>query len=207
MSKSTRYVKNSKKPTNIKKCRRSGRQMPLYLHILPVLLYVLTACKVFNEYYLSRNEMITMLIVIPAIYVVLANISWKIYYTRALEGASINSIDKMSGEEFEDYLALLYKKNGFEVRMTPKTCDFGADLLLKDPKTGLKICIQAKRYRGLVGEEAVQQTLSGREYYKCDKAMIITNSHYTDAAKKLAKSCDIAMIDRFKLGTKKMYQF
>lgn len=134
-----------------------------------------------------------------------AAVIWYVRYRVMLSGASIERIDKMGGEEFEDYLATLYRKHGYWVKMTPKTCDFGADLLITDKKTGKKICVQAKRYRGLVGEAAVQQTLSGREYYKCDSAVIITNSHFTDAAKALAKKCDIKIIDRYKLGKEDMY--
>lgn len=130
---------------------------------------------------------------------------WKIYYRKILLGASIKKIDRMTGEEFEEYLALLYKRHGFDVKMTPKTCDFGADLIITNRKTGKKICVQAKRYRGMVGEAAVQQTLSGREYYSCDGAVIITNSHYTDAAKALANKCGIRMIDRFSIGKEQMY--
>lgn len=155
---------------------------------------------------LSARYLMTTVIACAMTYLVIA-IAWKINYRIMLSGASIDRIDRMSGEEFEDYLAVLYKKHGFDVKMTPKTCDFGADLLLTDKRTGKKICVQAKRYRGLVGEAAVQQTLSGREYYSCDEAMIITNSHYTDAAKSLAKKCGIKMIDRFSLGKEQMFLF
>jgi restriction system protein len=190
-----------------KKDPRKGRGAPTFITILPLIL----ACLIFYNKVLVRGEDLLNTLIQVAIIIVVLNvlieIGWKIYYTQVLLGADIKKLDAMTGEEFELYLAAQYKKHGFKVQTTPKTCDFGADLLLVDPKTNLKICIQAKRYRGLVGEEAVQQTISGKNYYDCDKAMIITNSHYTDAAKKLAKKCDIAMIDRFTLGTSKMYTF
>ncbi len=190
-----------------KKDTRKGRGAPVIITILPM---ILAGIIFYNKVLVRGADTLSTLIQVTLIVVilnVLIEIVWKSYYTHVLLGADIKKIDVMSGEEFELYLAAQYKKHGFKVQTTPKTCDFGADLILIDPKTKQKICVQAKRYRGLVGEEAVQQTLSGKNYYDCDKAMIITNSHYTDAAKKLAKKCDIAMIDRFTLGTNKMYTF
>ena len=187
-----------------KKGKRSPSDVPIWANIAVVLEFIVILMLTFPN--ITTEGIITTTIICMITYICLA-VLWKLYYRKMLAGATIQKIDKMSGEEFEDYLAVLYRKHGFDVKMTPKTCDFGADLLLTDKKTGLKICAQAKRYRGIVGEAAVQQTLSGREYYKCDKAIIITNSHYSDAAKALAKRCGIKMIDRFTLGKEEMYLF
>ena len=208
-----KYPRNYQKSQNRgkykpKKDKRSGKQAPTILYLLPILISaVILFLAIKNGDTLEQIlNVLKGCLIFSVIIVVAISIIWKIIYRNMLLGADIKKIDNMTGEEFEEYLALLYKSKGFVVKMTPKTCDFGADLLLTD-KDGTKICIQAKRYRGLVGEAAVQQTLSGMNYYDCDKAMIVTNSHYTDAAKALAKKCNIKMIDRFKLGTNKMYEF
>jgi len=39
-------------------------------------------------------------------------------------------IDEMKGEEFEDFLATCFKRIGYHVEQTPRTNDFGADLIL-----------------------------------------------------------------------------
>ncbi len=201
----SKYTKNNKvrqfKPL---KKRRDPSSVPFWLRSMVILEFA--ALILFRFDYLSTKYLLQVIIACIITYMVII-IYWKVRYRIRLAGATIQQVDKMTGEQFEDFLAICYRKRGFEVQTTPKTCDFGADLLLKDPKTGQKICIQAKRYKNLVGEEAVQQTLSGREYYKCDKAMIITNSHYTDAAKALAKKCNIKMIDRYSLGKEQMYMF
>ncbi len=202
MKKYTNYKKKGQyKPNNKKK---SPSEVPWWGGVIVVVEFF--TMFLMNIESLTINYFIATLIVCSVTYLIIA-ILWKIRYRVMLAGATIDKIDRMSGEEFEDYLAVLYRKHGFEVKMTPKTCDFGADLLLTDKKTGKKICAQAKRYRNLVGEAAVQQTLSGREYYGCDEAIIITNSHYTDAAKALAKKCGIKMIDRFSLGKEQMFLF
>lgn len=204
-----KYKNNYKKGQNgakyvDKKPKKNPSRLPFYLKPIPILLLVVMMMLSYPDYTIEKFTY--MVLVCFAVYIVIL-ILWKVNYRRMLAGASIERIDKMSGEEFEDYLALLYRKHGFEVKTTPKTCDFGADLIVTDKKKGTKVCVQAKRYRNLVGEAAVQQTLSGWQYYDCDKAMIITNSHYTDAAKALAKKVGIIMIDRYSLGTEKMYLF
>lgn len=196
--------KNRKSPNKANFKKKSPSDVPIWGKLIVIAEFIFLFLLRIAE--LTMNYLIFTVVLCAVTYIVIA-ILWKVSYRKKLAGASISRIDKMSGEEFEDYLAILYKKHGFEVEMTPKTCDFGADLLLTDKKTGKKICAQAKRYRGLVGEAAVQQTLSGREYYSCDEAIIITNSHYTDAAKALAKKCGIKMIDRFSLGKEQMYLF
>ena len=120
-----------------------------------------------------------------------------------LAGSTLRKIDRMSGEEFEAYLGLLYDRKGYRVRYTPGSTDFGADLLLK--KKGVKTVVQAKRYQNTVGEAAVQQALSGKGYYDADQCVVITNSYFTPAAEALARRTGVTLIDRDLLGTGKMY--
>ncbi len=120
-----------------------------------------------------------------------------------LAGSSLRKIDKMTGEEFEAYLGLLYDRKGYKVRYTPQSSDFGADLLLK--KKGVKTVVQAKRYKNPVGEASVQQALSGKGYYDADQCVVITNSYFTPAAEALAERTGVTLIDRELLGTKQMY--
>ena len=119
-----------------------------------------------------------------------------------LAGSSLRKIDRMSGEEFEAYLGLLYDRKGYKVRYTPASTDFGADLLLK--KKGVRTVVQAKRYKNAVGEAAVQQALSGKEYYEADQCVVITNSYFTPTAEALAERTGVTLIDREQLETRRM---
>ena len=120
-----------------------------------------------------------------------------------LAGSSLRKIDKMTGEEFEAYLGLLYDRKGYKVRYTPASTDYGADLILKNK--GVRIVVQAKRYKNPVGEASVQQALSGKGYYDADQCVVITNSYFTPAAEALAERTGVTLIDRELLGTKHMY--
>jgi restriction system protein len=78
------------------------------------------------------------------------------------------------------------QQEGFEdVCRTPKTGDQGADLLVK--KDGRKIAIQAKRYTGSVGNEAVQEIVGALEFYGADEGWVITSGTFSPSARALAQ--------------------
>lgn len=107
---------------------------------------------------------------------------------------TLKRVDRMEGTEFEAYLGYLFRKEGYRVRMTKATGDFGADLILYDGKK--KIAVQAKRYEKPVGVSAVQQVLAAKQFYECDEAMVVSNREYTRQAKQLAAVSDVVLIDR-----------
>lgn len=103
-------------------------------------------------------------------------------------------VDTMSGVEFENFVANIFRRNGYRVRTTATTGDFGADLILSG--NGERICVQCKRYQKPVSLKAVQEVTSAKSFYNCGSAVVITNSHYTDAARQLAKSNSVVLYDR-----------
>lgn len=103
----------------------------------------------------------------------------------------------MTGEEFEEFLGMLFKKRGFKVTYTKTSGDYGADLILQDREN--TIAVQAKRYAGSVGVKAVQEVIGALKMYDATEAWVITNSYYTKQAQKLAESNDVYLIDRDEL--------
>lgn len=110
---------------------------------------------------------------------------------------SIEEIDKLGGVQFEDFLEHLFTLKGYKVERTPVTGDFGADLILN--RQDEKIAVQAKCYSNSVGVDAVQQALSGKAYYKCRHAMVITNNKFTRNARKFANTTKVELWDRERL--------
>lgn len=108
--------------------------------------------------------------------------------------SGIYDIDNMKGEEFEEYLKLLYQKLGYNVSTTPRSGDFGADLVLK--KDEKKIVVQVKRYSKSVGIKAVQEIIPAIRHYNASDAWVITNSTFTSPAIQLAKTNNVLLIDR-----------
>ncbi len=110
----------------------------------------------------------------------------------------VKELTKLTGTEFEDYLAELFKSHGYQVEITPITGDYGADsILLKDKQ---RIAVQAKRWVGSVGVGAVQEALSGMAYYRCDRAWVVTTGNYTTNAVELAKQSNVSLLGHNELG-------
>ena len=110
----------------------------------------------------------------------------------------VDELKKLSGTEFEDYLAQLFKSQGYQVEMTPSTGDYGADLILH--KDQQRTAVQAKCYTGSVGVTAVQEALSGMAYYRCHSAWVVTTGNYTTNAVELAKQSKVRLFGRNELG-------
>lgn len=113
---------------------------------------------------------------------------------------SIHDIDMMNGTEFEQFVALLFKKMGYLAKTTKASADQGIDVIAE--KMGKKIGIQTKCYSDKVGNSAVQQVVAGLSHYNCSKGIVITNNYFTDAAKVLAQSNNVILWDREKLNEK-----
>ena len=118
-------------------------------------------------------------------------------HIKRLKKSGIADIDKMSGEQFEHYLACLFKSQGYTVKVTRSVGDFGADLVLE--RQGNKIVIQAKRHGKNIGIEAVQQVYSSKNYYGASEAWVFFNRGYTKSAVNLAKANDVKLIGRNEL--------
>jgi len=106
----------------------------------------------------------------------------------------IPDIDAMSGYQFEVFLASLFRAKGYFVKQTGKTGDFGADLVIERGK--IRAVVQAKRWSGSVGSEAIQQVVAAMAPYRANSAIVITNSTFTSHAQALAKANDVILWDR-----------
>lgn len=122
----------------------------------------------------------------------------------AIRDASTTDVHKMTGVEFETWVAKILKENGFQnVRGTPAIGDQGADIIVE--KNGRNIIIQVKRHKGTVGNKAVQEVISAIQYYGGDEGWVITNSTFTPSAKALAQKSNIKLIDGKALSLIKDY--
>ena len=91
---------------------------------------------------------------------------------------------------FEEVVADLFESKGFKVKLTSRSKDFGADFIAW--KNGEKIACQVKRYHknNKVGVKDLNQVLGAKDYYNCNKAMLITTSSLTYNAWELANNVD-----------------
>lgn len=112
--------------------------------------------------------------------------------------AKAAELDQLGGLEFEEFLAGLFRAQGYAAKLTPTSGDYGADLILS--KDGQRIAVQAKRYVGSVGVGAVQEALSGMAYYNCQAAWVITTGVFTANALELAQKSGVKMVGRSEIG-------
>lgn len=119
-------------------------------------------------------------------------------WQRQFGAAQAAELDQLTGVEFEEFLAGLFRAQGYAAELTPTSGDYGADLILS--KDGRRIAVQAKRYMGSVGVQAVQEALSGQAYYQCHTAWVITTGAFTTNALELAQKSGVQMIGRSDIG-------
>ena len=111
---------------------------------------------------------------------------------------SAQELANMNGPQFENYVGRRLKEYGYtKIKVTQTSGDFGADVIAVN-SNGETVCIQCKHYSQPVGIKAVQEIYSAKQYYGCQKAMVITNSTYTQAAIDLAKSTGVDLWANFR---------
>lgn len=115
---------------------------------------------------------------------------WRYYHSLS----SVMDVSQMTGKQFEEFLARLFRSMGYsEIRMTPSN-DQGGDIVCISPE-GVPTVIQAKRWNGSVGNKAVQEVLGAMRHYECINGVVVTNSTFTSAAIQLASSADVTLHD------------
>ena len=119
-------------------------------------------------------------------------------YTRWLRFADMDALDRMTGIEFEHALAQLFTDLGYGAVVTQASRDYGADVVLS--RGGQKIVVQAKRYVGTLGLDAVQEATAARLHYGAVRAIVVTTSAFTGPAQNLAQTTGVELWDRQRLN-------
>jgi len=109
----------------------------------------------------------------------------------------IDDVDRMDPFNFELLAGMIYQAQGFAVTETPKSGDQGADVFLE--KAGEKTVVQTKLYSDSVGNHAVQEVIAARSHFRCQHAVVLSNSYFTRSAKELAMSTNVKLVDREEL--------
>lgn len=101
----------------------------------------------------------------------------------------------ISPTDFEDFVAQLFRDLGYSVDQTSYSGDYGADLLIA--KEDKKYAVQVKRYakKNKVGVKDVNQVIGAKDFYRCDKAIIITTSDFTQPALNLISQSNVEKWD------------
>lgn len=114
------------------------------------------------------------------------------------EICNINNVDKLSGIDFEKFVAKLLECLDYDYVITTKESgDYGLDIIAV--KDNIKYGFQCKNYKETVGNKAIQEAYSGKSYYSCHVAIVITNNYFTPNAIRQAEKNNVVLWDRKKL--------
>ena len=172
-----------------RKIRKKDLLTLVFLFSLFIIFQLVSAAKV----QLTETVMVEILI-ISCLITAITFLLFRYFKRKAYLNSTAAKVDKMDGKKFEEYLKAIYERNGYIVKLTPDTGDYGADLVMDNGKG--KTVVQAKRYKGTVGVHAVQEVLAAKEYYQAKKAIVVTNNYFTANAKQLANKAGVTLIDR-----------
>lgn len=100
--------------------------------------------------------------------------------------------DAITPYEYEKLIASQFNQLGWDAYATSGSGDQGADVIVE--KDGLLFVVQCKMYSQPVGNKAVQEVSSAKDYYDAAGAVVVTNNDYTKSARQLADSQNVWLI-------------
>lgn len=105
---------------------------------------------------------------------------------------TVEDMSLLNGIAFEKFLAELFRDYGYEVDTTPKSGDYGADLIMV--RDGKKIVVQAKQYADAAGFDAVKEVYFAKDFYKADEAWVVATHGFTPQALRAAESTNVRLM-------------
>lgn len=101
------------------------------------------------------------------------------------------------GLEYEKWVADSLIQLGWNATPTKASGDQGIDVIAR--RKNKSVGIQCKLYSGQVGNAAVQEAYSGMNFYKLDRAAVVTTGTYTRSAQDLATATGVLLISHYDL--------
>lgn len=109
---------------------------------------------------------------------------------------SLETLKKMDFYDFELLVAEMFEALGYATQVTPRTRDFGVDILIKLEHFGLSHSwiVQAKKYSGSVGVREVREYGSLRMRDNVDGVIIVTTGYFSKDALEEAGKYNVKLI-------------
>jgi len=113
----------------------------------------------------------------------------------------LNLIRKMDPYEFEEFVAKIWRKQGWDAEVTSGSADRGVDVVAtkEDAFETRRHLIQVKRHgeNTKVGSEDIQRYagLYARRDETPDAVFVVTSNHFTKEAEEVAKNRDVRLVD------------
>ena len=122
--------------------------------------------------------------------------------TYSEESLSLKDLDQLAPMFFEAAIGAIYKKNGCEVTLTPRSNDKGADIIVLSKKNNYLVQVKQSKYP--INDSAIGEVLKAKGYYENMyderfRPTVATNSTLNENAKILANDNDINIYDRSRI--------
>ncbi|WP_441249828.1 restriction endonuclease [Kitasatospora sp. McL0602] len=113
------------------------------------------------------------------------------------EGADDPDLFTMDPIEFEELIAELFRRRGYQTRTTARSGDQGVDVIAEDPDpiTGGQIVIQAKRYRHRVDPTAVRDLDATRVHHGANRGILVTTATFGPDSYRWVEGKPLALVD------------
>lgn len=116
---------------------------------------------------------------------------WKLRAERAMP--SYINVALLSPQQYEQCCADLLELAGWNVSLVGSSGDQGVDVVAE--RRGYRAVVQCKNHRHHVGNAAVQQIVAGKAHYCAQIAVVVAPNGYTLAARALAKSNGVYLLN------------
>ena len=103
-------------------------------------------------------------------------------------------ISKMDKTQFVIYIARLFSRKGYQVKLTPVFDNYGVDMLVE--KMGVVIAVSCVLTNKILCASDVEVVVQGKAHYPASNAMVLTNMYFDRTALDFAKANKISLVDR-----------
>ena len=103
------------------------------------------------------------------------------------------AVRSMSGAQFEDFTADLFRAMGHQAVVLGGAGDQGVDVIVN--RRGERVAVQCKNHKKPVGNRPVQEVYAGARHHRCVEACVVAPAGYTRGAIALASSTGVSLFD------------
>lgn len=114
------------------------------------------------------------------------------WYAKQKRSFEQSDIVPENGHDFEHWVAAKLNDAGWTASVTQASGDDGVDVIAE--RDGTSVEVQCKRFKGSVGNKAVQEVYSGMKHMQLDRAVVISTGQYTKAAQNLASTTGVLLL-------------
>ena len=111
-------------------------------------------------------------------------------------------IARMDRTQFVVYVARLFSRKGYSVKLTPVIDNYCIDMVVE--KHGVAVAVAVVPATRLLGRDDMVCVAEGRKHYPVNNAMVITNLYFDNTAVQFAREQCMSLVDRNVLASEFM---